>query len=400
MQALVPALALGLVSLVASPQPHALHALPGAQFASAPAATQAAPRAVQQHNLGKRQLALQGYDPVAYFPEGGGKPQRGLEAHELEHAGARYRFASAAHLERFRAEPARYEPAHGGWCSYAMGKDGSKVEVDPQSFVVANGRLFLFYKSFFSDTRASWLKDAQLEPRADDAWQKLSGEAPRKPSSLASRLSELSASYAAKMTPEQLAEMEAAIAEIARGEAGKRAPRVGAKAPDFELGGAQGERVRLSELLRQGPVVLSWYRGGWCPYCNLQLHAYQEVLGDIHAQGAQLVALSPELPEHGRETARKNALAFPVLSDVRGAAARDYGLSFALSAEQAAQWKAWGLDLAARHGDEAWTLPVPATFVIDREGIVRWAFVETDYRKRAEPSEILRALASLPKAKR
>jgi len=365
-----------------------------AEPASAPTA---APRAVKQHNLGKRQLALAGYDPVAYFPEGGGKPQRGLEQHELEHEGARYRFASAEHLERFRAQPARYEPAHGGWCSYAMGKDGSKVEIDPRSFVVSGGRLFLFYKSFFADTRSSWLADAQLEPRADAAWQKLSGETPRKPSTLESRLAELSASYAARSTPEQRAEMERAIAEIARTEAGAQAPRVGSKAPDFELTGARGERVRLSELLQSGPVVLSWYRGGWCPYCNLQLHAYQEVLADIHAQGAQLVALSPELPDHTAETARKNALTFPVLSDVRGTAARAWGLSFALPSERAAQWKEWGLDLAARHGDEAWTLPVPATFVVDRDGIVRYAFVETDYRKRAEPSEILRALAALPK---
>jgi peroxiredoxin len=385
---------LGSASLLASAQPRAL---PSTQ--SAPAAAPApAPRAVQHHNLGKRQLALAGYDPVAYFPEGGGKPLRGLEANELEHGGARYRFASAAHLELFRAAPARYEPAHGGWCSYAMGKDGSKVEIDPQSFVVSGGRLFLFYKSFFADTRSRWLDDtAELEPRADSAWQKLSGEAPRKPASLASRLAELSASYAARSTPEQLASMEQAIADLARSEAGALAPRVGAKAPDFELGGARGERVRLSELLREGPVILSWYRGGWCPYCNLQLHAYQEVLADIRAQGAQLVALSPELPEHGLETARKNALSFPVLSDVRGAAARAYGLSFAIPAEQAAQWKEWGLDLAARHGEEAWTLPVPATFVVDREGIVRYAFVETDYRKRAEPSELLRVLAALPK---
>jgi hypothetical protein len=123
-------------------------------------------------NLGKSGLALEGYDPVAYFPEGGGKPRKGDPKLECSLDGAKYRFASEAHRAWFLAEPARYRPKYGGWCAYAM-VEGDEVEVDPESFLVENGRLLLFYDGVFADTRAKWLPKAkQFAPRADAQWAK------------------------------------------------------------------------------------------------------------------------------------------------------------------------------------------------------------------------------------
>ena len=137
-------------------------------------------RNVAQWNVGRDKLAIQGYDPVAYFPEAGAAATKGDEHITAEYEGVVYRFASAAHREEFLANPARYEPAHGGWCSYAM-LEGDKVQVDPKSFIVKDGRLFLFYKGFLGDTRAKWLKaDHTTEAKTADAnWMQISGETAR-----------------------------------------------------------------------------------------------------------------------------------------------------------------------------------------------------------------------------
>ena len=121
-------------------------------------------------------LAIQGWDPVAYFPEGGGKPQEGDPKIKLVQGEITYRFASEEHRKLFVADPWKYEPAYGGWCAYAMAK-GDKVEVDPESFRILDGRLFLFYNGLFADTRSKWLKEEdELRGKADAAWVKLSGE--------------------------------------------------------------------------------------------------------------------------------------------------------------------------------------------------------------------------------
>ncbi len=143
--------------------------------------------AVKQYNVEKT-VAISGYDPVAYFPEGGGKPKEGDKKITFAHNGITYRFASKEHLELFKASPEKYEPAHGGWCTYAMGATGEKVEIDPESYVVANGRLFLFYKDIFTDTRKKFLAEqAKLTAAADTSWKKTSGEEARTPEALAKK---------------------------------------------------------------------------------------------------------------------------------------------------------------------------------------------------------------------
>lgn len=130
-------------------------------------------RDVSQYNLDKDGLALGGFDPVAYFPEGGGRAWKGLAELEVLHGGVHYRFASAENRAIFKKEPAKYEPQYGGWCAFAMAS-GEKAEIDPKAFVVAGDELFVFHKGLVSDSRKKWLRDvAELEPRADRAWAKL-----------------------------------------------------------------------------------------------------------------------------------------------------------------------------------------------------------------------------------
>jgi peroxiredoxin len=166
-------------------------------------------------------------------------------------------------------------------------------------------------------------------------------------------------------------------------------------APDFALPNAAGKSRVLKELLRSGPVVLTFYRGGWCPYCNIQLRAYQSVLPQISASGARLVAISPQLPDNSLDTANKNALTFDVLSDVRNEVAHSYGLVYSLPEEIRAALRSNNKALPSINGDESWELPVPATYVIARDQRVALAYIEVDYRKRLEPEALLTCLKSL-----
>lgn len=169
---------------------------------------------------------------------------------------------------------------------------------------------------------------------------------------------------------------------------------VGDVAPDFELNNALNHPVRLAELLKNGPVVLSWYRGGWCPYCNIQLRYLQTYLPHFKAAGATLVALSPELPDKSLSTVEKNNLSFEVLTDYNNEVARLFHIAFTLNEELITIYDDFH-KLENYNGVSTNELPVPATYVIGTDGVIKYAFVDTDYRKRAEPAEILRTLNSL-----
>ena len=178
-------------------------------------------------------------------------------------------------------------------------------------------------------------------------------------------------------------------------EAAASALRVGDRAPDFALPDAAGRTVRLSERLAEGPVVLTFYRGAWCPYCNTSLRQLQEALPEIEAAGASLVAVSPQTPEGSAEMEQAQGLTFPVLSDAGNRVSRDYGLVFRVPEEVRERYQASGIDLARVNGTDAWELPVPATYVIGPDGTVRYAFVEADYTRRAAPRDLLDALRQL-----
>ncbi|AEM84242.1 peroxiredoxin-like family protein [Streptomyces violaceusniger] len=188
---------------------------------------------------------------------------------------------------------------------------------------------------------------------------------------------------------------ERAARELAESGQGKRALAVGARAPHFSLPSATGRTVTLEALLSRGPLVLTFYRGAWCPYCNMTLRSLQQHHGDISARGAQLVAVSPQTPDESLSHSEKQELDFDVLSDIGSATARRYGLAFQVPDELAAHYARSGLDLERVNDGHARVLPIPATYVIDRSGTVRWAFVDTDFTVRAEPADVLTALDAL-----
>lgn len=171
--------------------------------------------------------------------------------------------------------------------------------------------------------------------------------------------------------------------------------KVGDKLPEVELPNALGEKVSLSSLLSEKPVVLTFYRGGWCPYCNLALKALQDNLAEIEELGAAMVAITPELPDSSMSTREKNELTFEVLSDQGNKVASQLGLVFTLPEELRPVYQEFGIDIPSANGDSSFGLPLAATYIIDRSGEVKYAFLDTDYRERAEPADVLEALKSL-----
>ncbi|MFF4415428.1 peroxiredoxin-like family protein [Streptosporangium sp. NPDC001559] len=172
--------------------------------------------------------------------------------------------------------------------------------------------------------------------------------------------------------------------------------KVGEQAPDFTLPNAVGAKVRLSDRLAEGPVVLIFYRGSWCPYCNLELAAYQAALPEFREAGARLVAVSPQLPDDALSMQERHDLAYDVLSDADQEVMAAYRVRFELPEEI----KPHLLDvtaaaLARQQPDGRWSLPVPATFVLDSSGVVRARHVTMNYRTRMEPADALRAVREI-----
>src|SRR5271154_5787723 len=173
--------------------------------------------------------------------------------------------------------------------------------------------------------------------------------------------------------------------------------KVGQSVPEFTLPDAFGKEVSLKTLLAQGPVVISFYRGEWCPFCNLELLALQEALPKIKELGASLIAISPEKPDHGIVATEKNKLTFPVLSDFGNKVARQFGIVFQLGAQLKEFSKnIFKNDVALRNGEDSYELPVPATYVVDTKGVIRFAHADVDYMTgRAEPEAVVAALEAI-----
>jgi len=201
--------------------------------------------------------------------------------------------------------------------------------------------------------------------------------------------------FMASLPPEQQQTVGAAFARLLDSDAGAQAIRVGDRAPDFSLPNAADEAVQLQDRLAEGPVVLNFYRGGWCPFCNLEFKALHDILPEIRQAGAALIGISPELPEVSRQTIGQHGLQFEVLSDVGNRVARDYGLLMVVDEAVRPLYRQWGIDIPAANGDDSFELPLPATYVIDATGTVRAAHVERDYTIRMEPADILAALKQL-----
>jgi len=186
--------------------------------------------------------------------------------------------------------------------------------------------------------------------------------------------------------------MQRATAELIASGLADRALKAGDAAPVFSLPDAQGKLVSSVELLAQGPLVVSFYRGVWCPYCNMELQALEQALPAFKERGASLVAISPQSQANSRKSQREHALGFPILSDSGNEIAASFGLRFKLPGYLAELYMSLGNNLPVINGDQSWTLPMPARFVIGQDGIIRYAEVNPDYTLRPEPSELLPAL--------
>jgi peroxiredoxin len=188
---------------------------------------------------------------------------------------------------------------------------------------------------------------------------------------------------------------ERAAAALEASGISSRALGVGETAPDFELPDPSGRMVRLRELLADGPVIVSFYRGQWCPFCNLELRGLQRALGEIAAAGATLVAISPNKPDVAADTVAGLELEYPVLSDHDNQVARMFNLVYEMTQENIDAYREIGRDIETLNGTGKWELPVPATYVIDSGGTIRYAFVDLNHRRRAEPSEVAAIAAQL-----
>jgi len=165
--------------------------------------------------------------------------------------------------------------------------------------------------------------------------------------------------------------------------------------PQIKLPNAHNKVIDVNELLEDGPLVISFYRGGWCPYCNLELKALQENIDEIKNAGGRLIAISPELPDNSLTLSEKHKLEFEVLSDRGNKVAKNFGLVFALDEELRPIYKQFNFDITKNNGDDSWTLPIPATYVVNKDGVIEDCFINADYTKRMEPADIIKALKKI-----
>ena len=181
---------------------------------------------------------------------------------------------------------------------------------------------------------------------------------------------------------------------IASGQA-QRARKAGEPAPAFRLPSSTGQTIRSAALLTMGPLVLAFYRGSWCSYCKLDLEALEASYSEIRSLGASLVVVSQQTPQHNRITQRDLKISFPILSDKGGALAELFGIRFSLPEKVRPVFQALNVDLPAMNGESSWTLPMPARYVIGRDGVIAYAEIDPDYTQRPEPSELLPVLRRL-----
>ncbi|WP_444931025.1 peroxiredoxin-like family protein [Microbulbifer sp. SSSA002] len=183
--------------------------------------------------------------------------------------------------------------------------------------------------------------------------------------------------------------------ELAESGQVEQSVKVGEKAPHFALQDSDGNQVVSEELLAKGPVILTFYRGVWCPYCNIELQALEEVAEEIRARGATLVAISMQGPAESRKSQRDNKLSFPILTDQGGELANKFGIRWTLQPYVIEFHKMFKVELPTIHRDGEWNLPMPARYVIDTDGSIAYAEVNPDYTRRPEPADLFPVLDKL-----
>jgi peroxiredoxin len=197
-----------------------------------------------------------------------------------------------------------------------------------------------------------------------------------------------------RLSPEFADIVDRMVARLVANNVGQSAPQPGEPMPDFILPDEGGRLVRLTDLLDKGPVVLSFHRGHWCPYCRLNADGLAKIAPEVESLGAQIVAISPEKGRYGTELKSYAKAPFPVLADINSGYALELNLLFWVGDEKRKAMEAGGFDIAPYQGNETWMLPIPATFIIGQDGIVKARYIDPDYRRRMDLDELLAALKS------
>ncbi len=185
------------------------------------------------------------------------------------------------------------------------------------------------------------------------------------------------------------------IEELVNSGIAERTLNEGDEIPQINLPNAVGKTINVNSMLKDGPVVISFYRGAWCPYCNLELNALQKALPEIKSLDAQLIAISPNTPDNSISSIEKHGLEFEVLTDAGNKIAKEFRLVFNLAEELRPIYQQFNFDVPKYNGDESWELPIPATYIVNTDGKIVHAFVNADYTKRMEPTEIISKLKEL-----
>ncbi len=213
--------------------------------------------------------------------------------------------------------------------------------------------------------------------------------------SLQDQLDAIRTDFESKVPPEALRIMHQSTADLIASGLADRALKAGDQAPAFTLPDAEGRQVSSAALLELGPLVLSFYRGVWCPYCNSELQALEEARAEIEARGATLLGISEQTGVNSRKSQRDNNLGFPILADQGGNIADAFGVRWTLESEIRSLYEQFGVDLPAFNGEPSWTLPMPARYVIGQDGVIAYAEVNPDYTRRPEPGDMLPTLDRL-----
>jgi peroxiredoxin len=209
---------------------------------------------------------------------------------------------------------------------------------------------------------------------------------------LQDQLDEITRNTRLLVQPERLEISERAIEDLFQSGAEQRILQPGQMAPEFELTDSTGPRVRSADLLALGPLIVNFFRGRWCPYCVTELEAWREAYPAVRERGAMMVAISPQTVRHNDFTAMQHSIPFPLLSDPGCKVAECFGLAYELPDYQRSYYRSIMVNIPFVNGDDTWSLPLPATYVIARDGTILYADAHADFRVRPEPAEVMAAL--------
>ncbi|MEM1369115.1 MAG: peroxiredoxin-like family protein [Cyanobacteria bacterium P01_H01_bin.15] len=214
--------------------------------------------------------------------------------------------------------------------------------------------------------------------------------------SLQQKLDAFKANFEANHAPPAAVEaFHRSIRELIENGNAEHALKAGERAPEFTLPDSDGNPTSSRALLLKGPLVLTFYRGVWCPYCNCELQALEEIVGIIRSHGASLLAISQQGASSSRKSQRENQLSYPILTDQGGELAERFGLRWTLQPYLIEFFEHFQVDLPKIHNDDKWTLPMPARYVIDTDSTIAYAEVNPDYTLRPEPSDLFPILEHL-----